>query len=238
MIGKTLQDNRNLIDFWDKALSLSEKAKEEMEEYGRDGWKQLSPSEKLFNAAVSFGQKKKVLDYGCGTAWAAIIAAKSGCPDVTAVDAAPGAVRTSAFYISRFGLQDMVHIACIGTDWLHGVPACTYDGFICSNVLDVVPPETAEDILRNASRIVTENASVIIGLNYALTPEAAARKGVCLIDGNRLYLDGVLRLVSRTDEEWARIFSPWFTVDRLEHFAWPGEAVERRRLFFLRKVTG
>jgi len=48
-------------------------------------------------------------------------------------------------------------------------------------------------------------------------------------------VDGVLRLVSRTDEEWAAIFSPYYTVERLEHFAWPGEAKETRRLFCLRK---
>ena len=47
-------------------------------------------------------------------------------------------------------------------------------------------------------------------------------------------MDGVLRLVSRTDEEWARLFSPLFEVESLEHFAWPGEKEERRRLFRLR----
>ncbi len=78
---------------------------------------------------------------------------------------------------------------------------------------------------------------MIIGLNYRLSPEAAARRGITLTDGNRLYMDGVLRLVSRTDEEWARIFAPWFRVERLDHFAWPGEKAETRRLFFLRKAA-
>jgi hypothetical protein len=40
------------------------------------------------------------------------------------------------------------------------------------------------------------------------------------------YMDGVLRIVSRTDEEWARLFSPLFEVESLEHFAWPGENEE------------
>ena len=38
-----------------------------------------------------------------------------------------------------------------------------------------------------------------------------------------------------SDEEWERIFAPFFTVDHLEHFAWPGETAEKRRLFHLRK---
>ncbi len=45
----------------------------------------------------------------------------------------------------------------------------------------------------------------------------------------------VERLVSRTDEEWAGIFSPRFTRESLEHFAWPGEEKETRRLFRLRR---
>ena len=237
MNEKNHQDNRNLINFWDKALSLSEEDQAEINRCGTDGWKELAPSEKLFNAAASLGHRKKVLDYGCGTAWAAIIAAKYGCPDVTAVDAAPGAVRTAAFYASLYGLQDAVHTACISSGWLQAIPACTYDGLICSNVLDVVPPETAEEILRDAANAVTEDASVIIGLNFSVTPEAAAQRGIELTEGNRLYMNGVLRLVSRSDEEWAQVFSSWFAVERLDHFAWPGEAEERRRLFFLRKKT-
>ena len=71
-----------------------------------------------------------------------------------------------------------------------------------------------------------------------LSPEAAAAKGLALADGRRLYVEGVLRLVSRTDEEWAEVFSPWYTVEGLEHFAWPGEARETRRLFRLRKREG
>ena len=106
---------------------------------------------------------------------------------------------------------------------------------ICSNVLDVIPPETAEEILRDLARVATRDGTVIVGLNYYLSPEAVAVRNMDLADGNRLYIDGVLRLVSRTDEEWARIFSPWYAVETLEHFAWPGEAKETRRLFWLRK---
>ena len=67
--------------------------------------------------------------------------------------------------------------------------------------------------------------------------EAATERGMELADGRALYIDGVLRLFSRTDEEWAEVFSPYFTVEQLEHFAWPGEAAERRRLFRLKKKS-
>ena len=235
MTKKTMQENQTLIAFWDKAFALSEEDQKQMFEGDGSDWKEIAPSEKLFQAACSLGIKKKVLDYGCGSAWAAIIAAKSGCADLTAVDVAPGAVRAAQHYATRYGVADRVHAVCSDSNWLQSVPDGTFDGLICSNVLDVVPPETAEEILRDLARVATRDGTVIVGLNYHLSPEAAAARNMDLADGNRLYIDGVLRLVSRTDEEWARIFSPWYAVETLEHFAWPGEAKETRRLFWLRK---
>lgn len=234
------QDNRALREFWDKAFAPSEedRASFASDENGADGldpesWRELAPSRKLFDAAASLGQCARVLDYGCGTAWAGIIAAKHGCGDVTAADVAPGAVETASMLVSAYGLADRIRPVCIDFDWLRGVPDQSYDGIICSNVLDVVPPETAEDILREFARIAAPGGRVIIGLNYYLSAEKAAQKGLELAGGNRLYVDGVLRLVSRSDEEWAAAFAPRFTVEKLDHFAWPGEAAETRRLFWL-----
>ena len=82
MNEKTQQDNKALIDFWDKVQTLSDedRAQALAEEIGPDDWKTFAPSEKIFNAACLLGKQQKVLDYGCGIGWAAITAAKSGCP--------------------------------------------------------------------------------------------------------------------------------------------------------------
>ena len=104
-----------------------------------------------------------------------------------------------------------------------------------AQVLDVVPPETSERIIRESARIVSDDAIVIIGMNYWMSPEKAAEKKMELQDGNRVYVDGVLRLVSFSDDEWIQRFSPYYTLERLDHFAWPHETEETRRLFFLRK---
>ena len=235
MTADTAREEEILIDFWSKALAPSPEDQAAETQPGPGDWQDLAPAEKLFRAAASLGRRKKVLDYGCGSAWAGIIAAKSGCPDVTAADPAPGAAEAARVYAALFGAEDRLEAVCIPRDWLSSVPDGTYDGFFCSNVLDVIPPESAETILRESARVCTRDAAVIIGLNFHLTPEAAAQRGMALKDGNRLYVDGVLRLVSRSDEEWAALFSPWYTVERLEHFAWPGEKTETRRLFTLRK---
>ena len=234
MNEQTARDNETLIEFWGQTLALPEEARAEISQLGPDEFGMMAPAEKILNAARSLGACKKALDYGCGYGWAAIAAAKSGCPDVTAADPAQGAVDAAAFLASHFQTADRVHPICAAPDWLRTVPDNTYDGFFCSNVLDVVPPETAEEIVSEAARVVTPDATVVIGLNYWLSEEAAAEKGLALTDGC-LYLDGVLRLVSRTDAEWSAIFAPYFTVERLECFAWEGEQAETRRLFFLKK---
>ena len=235
MTERTAQESQTLISFWDKVIALSEEEQKQMLEGDVEDWKEMAPSEKLFQAACALGQRKRVLDYGCGNAWASIIASKSGCEDVTAVDAAPGAVQVARLYAERYGVSDRVKTECATANWLQSILAGTYDGLICSNVLDVVPPDIAEAIIRELARVTARDGIVVIGLNYYLPQEVATAKGLELVDGNRLYIDGVLRLVSRTDEEWERIFSPRYSVEKLEHFAWPGETKETRRLFWLRK---
>ncbi len=237
MKEQTIRDNKTLLAFWDKAFTIPEEEKEAARREGAGNIEDMAPSEKLLRAVCELGACKRVLDYGCGNGWAAVAAAKSGCEDVTAADAAPNAAEAAGFIAELFDVSDRVHPVLSYDGWLASVPEGTYDGLILSNVLDVVPPETAEELLRLICRAAAPGARVVIGLNYYLSPEAAGEKSMGFEDGRMLYVDGVLRLVSRTDEEWAELFSPFFTVERLEHFAWPGETEERRRLFRLRKAA-
>ncbi len=232
------KDNQDLTRFWNEAFLLSDDDRNGILEEGRDGWKDSAPSGKLYLAAASLGSKKKVLDYGCGSGWAGIIAAMNGCPDVTAADTSENALEAVRFTAAFYGADRSLKTAQAGPGWLASQPCGSYDGLICSNVLDVVPPETAKEILRESARIVTEDADVVIGLNYYLSPEAASAKGLSLTEDGRLYLNGVLRLVSRTDEEWIALFDPFFTVVSLDYFSWPGEKAETRRLFRLKKKSG
>ena len=236
MTEETRKDYRQLVELWNRAFSMTEedKAQGGRESVSEEDWKGLAPSEKLLKAAQGMGNCQNALDYGSGSGWAGIAMAKSGCACVTCADPAPNARDMAAFYAGLFGVEERVHPVCIADTWLADMPDGAFDGFFCSNVLDVVPPDMAEDILRHAARIVAGGSPVIIGLNFYMTPEMAEKRGVAFREGNRLYLDGVLRLVNRTDAEWRQILAAYFEVEGLEHFAWPGEEQETRRLFFLR----
>ena len=235
LIEPTMEDNRNLIRFWDKVFAMSDEDRQGEMQNSPDSWKEMAPSEKLFMAAESLGRCSRVLDYGCGNAWASLIAAKSGCTDVTAVDVVKNGVESARFYAEFFDVADRVHAELIGTDWLRTVPSESFDGLFCSNVLDVVPTETAQDIICQLARVAAKDARIVIGLNFHMSSEKAKERGIELVGGRCLYVDGVLRLVSYSDEEWEKMFAPFFMVEKLEHFAWPGEKAKTRRLFYLRK---
>ena len=94
--------NDTLIEFWNSSIALS---KEDMDEERKNGvrdYKDLAPSEKLFHAVENLRCCKKVLDYGCGSGWASIVAAKSGCADVTSVDMGQNIIDALDFYADLY----------------------------------------------------------------------------------------------------------------------------------------
>lgn len=239
MTEATRADYEALLAHWDRAFSRSEaESSTSAQETAGDAWKRLAPSEKLFAAARSMKHSRSALDYGSGDGWAGIVMARCGCRRVTCADVAPNAREAAARNAERYGVRARVHPICIRENWLGDVPDGTFDGFFCSNVLDVVPPEMADMILYNAARALTGEGRAVVGLNYFMSPALAVERGLELREGNRIYIGGVLRLVSRTDGEWMQIIGRHFRIERLEHFAWPGEKTETRRLFYLRKRGG
>lgn len=231
------KDYEEAKQFWNTAFTLNEEEKKEVESQAEkeNVVEQLAPSGKLYHAVKSLGEKKTVLDYGCGKGWASLIAAKSGCTDVTAVDVAENAVETAKHYVQLYGVEDYVWIQHISEEWISNVPSESYDGIVCSNVLDVIPEEVAEHIIENFARIAKVDALVIIGMNYYMEPKDNPDKKMTVKNGNHVYVDGILRLVPRTDKAWIETFEKYFVLEKLEHFAWPGENEERRRLFYLRR---
>ena len=227
--------NQVLIKFWDSAMNLSKEDIDEINASSVGEAIELAPSPKLAEAVKELGQCHHVLDYGCGSGWAAIIASKSGAKQVDAVDLGENIIETVKVYVRKYQ-PCSVNAQTINADWLKNVPNDTYDGFISSNVLDVVPLETAQEIIKETARVVVKDAKVIIGLNFFMDEEAAKKRNIELIEGKYLIMNGVLRLTSLSDEEWTKMFSPYFKVIKLDYFAWPNEPRETRRLFILKRI--
>ena len=144
------------------------------------------------------------------------------------------AVELTKVYAQAFG-ADSVKAEAINENWLKEQPAESFDALLCSNVIDVVPLEIAEEIIENAARVLKPGGKAVFGLNFYMSPEQAREKGLTIENDRYLYSDGILRLSLVSDEEWTEKLKKYFTVEKLDHFAWPGESSDGRRLFILSK---
>ena len=84
----------------------------------------------------------------------------------------------------------------------------------------------ADELIRQIESFIERNA---------ISKEDAKNRGLELIEDKYLIINGTLRLLSLTDEKWTELFSPYFEIESLEYFAWPGEKQETRRLFRLKR---
>lgn len=233
---KMNKDYLDLVAFWNNSMAMDEeslaKAKEELNP--DEDYKDLAPSPKLREVLLNFKDCQKVLDYGCGSGWASIIMSKSGVGQVISAEVAPNAIRMVEFYSEAFGVKEIIKPILIDEHWLSQEAPNQYDGFYCSNVIDVIPLSMAKDIIEASSKVTNRDAVVIFSTNYYIDPQIMKEKG-CEVKDNQIYINGILRLNALTDEEWTKIFKEYYQDVEISYFAWPGEAKETRRIFILKK---
>ena len=230
------KDYINLVEFWNQSFQLSEEDKKEFDQINEDDdYSQLAPSPKLYDVLTKFNGLENVLDYGCGTGWASIILAKSNVKHITAVDVASNSIEMTNCYAKAFKVSDLITSFPIDENWIKNEKEDTYGGFYSSNVIDVIPLEMAEEIIKESARIVKKNAHVVFSLNYYIDPKEMEKRG-CVVSDKSIYINGVLRLTALTDEEWKAIFEKYYGVVSLSYFSWPGENKETRRIFILKPL--
>ena len=110
----TETENQILQEFWNQAFGKQPEAS--VKEI-----KTLAPSEKLFLAVASLGQYSDVLDYGCGSGWASIIAAENGAANVIAADVSENAVNQVRKAAHLYGFNEVIHPHQIDSDWLEKI---------------------------------------------------------------------------------------------------------------------
>ena len=226
-----MDDYKNLVNFWDNNFKLSEEDKKEFDNIDSNDYMSIAPSAQI-DLSI-FKGCKNVLDYGCGTGWASVIMAKHGVDKITAVDVSSNSIELTKLYAKAFNVSNHVYAKYIDSDWLKNEDSNKYDGFFSSNVIDVIPLDMAKDIIKEASRVVKKNSIVMFSLNYYIDPNVMAK--AYEVNGSHIYIDGVLRLNSLTDDEWKEIFSEYFEVVDTKYFRWAGEDSDKRRYFILKK---
>lgn len=219
-----------LINFWNAALTMSEEDKKEIKAAADDNnYVEFAPADKLVKALDNLLNAEKILDYGCGSAWASLILAKKGAKYVKGVDTSTSGIEAGKFLLETYNVKEKVDLEVIDEAWLERQNHDSFDGGFCSNVLDVLPIEISQKIIENLHKVLKKDAVLVAGLNFYADPKIKP-----LEENKYIYLDGVLRLLSLSDDEWRRMFAPYFEIISLDYFAWPGETSERRRLFVMK----
>lgn len=224
----------NLLNFWNNSFVLNEEDKKELETINPDDYTCMAPNMKLVEALESFNGCNNVLDYGAGNGWASIAMVKKGAKHVTSVDVAPNFKNVVEAYSNAFKVYDKLDIKCVDYNYLNTVDDNTFDGFFVSNVVDVIPYDMAIEIIKNASRITKPGSTIIFSMNYYIDTKSLNVPGY-VVDGSHIFIDGILRLNSLSDNEWMNIFNKYFKDIKLSYFSWPGEDEEKRRLFIMKK---
>lgn len=225
------KDYENAMEFWNKALTSAPEDYEGEVDIAND-WKQIG-SESLLQLLCDEGKDwNNILDYGCGSGWASVVFAKNGAVNVLGVDVVPNAIESAGYYVKTFQETEHIKLKTVSTNWLKEQSENQFEHALSMNVLDVVPDEVAKDIICDLSKVCKKGATLLIGMNPCFEGEELTKDG-CTYKDHYLFVNDILRVNNHTDEEWSKLFSAYFKVERVEHFKWDGEPKERRRLFYL-----
>ena len=230
------QEYDEALKFWDNGYEMTAEKKAEQEQK----WTPDSdPMDLAYSRQLAsiirdeLRNQTHVLVYGCGRGWAGMLLRKAGCEKVLGVDVSARAAESAKHLAALLGITDGYEAQAIDVTWLSSVPDDAFDGAVTVNVLDVIPPDVTEGILTQLRRVTAPGAKIVIAMNYYMEPKDNPEKNTVIRYGNHVFLSGILRMVTRTDEEWQDIFSRYFRVDTLRHYAWNTEEIARRRVFTL-----
>lgn len=203
--------NRNLQKFWN------------------DNFKNLKP-EKLsvsdikvnneLDKAIKFigDNANQVLDIGTGSGYALFYAKVLGKKinyglgidtSINAIEYSKETARLSQITGLEFKVADHLY--------LESLPDLSYDGIICSNVLDVIPKDTSKAIIKEIKRLLIPNGYLLLKFNFYLTKAIIEKIKMQEIAENTFTLDGILRGVNYTTEQWLDNFKDFKVIKIAEY---------------------
>lgn len=221
-----MKEYENALGFWNEFFSMKEP----------DEIKEWELGSKTVEAALDrfCSDKKMILDFGCGSGWAAHFFSCKGGAKVLGVDQSVNAIEL-AKKTAKLNRYKNIKFMMRDERYLAKLPSGGIDGIFSNNVLDVIPTTITMRVLAEFRRILKKDAELLIILNFYLTPEMAQKLSMDDLGGNRYALNGNLRAVNYSGQDWRDIFSGFFEVLDFCTFSydWDKAGVERR-LFLLK----
>ena len=223
-----LQENKKLISFWDeffkKVQPMTLKSEDAKVENDLDKYLKL------------LGDNcERVLDIGCGWGYGLIVAKLLGdkIKYGLGIDPSENGIHILNETCKLSGIEGLVGIA--GThEVLKENEDASFDGIICSNVLDVIPESTSNEVITEISRLLKPGGYFVLKFNFYLTEDLIQKIKMEKIGDNAYAIGGVLRGVNYTLDEWLSKFDGFELVEQSEYERIPNGPKDRVAL--LRKI--
>lgn len=127
-----------------------------------------------------------------------------------------------------------MHFFTGDSEMLEDFEDAEFDGIILSNVLDVMPEQVDEQVLKRLNRVLASGGYWFIKLNPYYTPKELVSFDYEKEGGHLYEEDGILRLHQETTNHWKRILEKYGTIERYMEFLYPWQD-GLNRLFLIKK---
>ncbi|XFA98571.1 class I SAM-dependent methyltransferase [Candidatus Izemoplasma sp. B36] len=190
--------NEKLINFWDEWFKKVEPQK-------------INPDDaKIGNELDQYLKElgdvsEKILDLGTGTGYGLLMAKLLGkkVKYGLGIDPAKNAINYIEKTCELSGIKD-VEFRVGNHKNLNDFSDGYFDGIICSNVLDVVPEETSNDMIKEISRLLKPNGLFVLKINFYLTDELIKKINMEEVAKNTYTINGIVRGLNFTVDEWVK----------------------------------
>lgn len=204
------RQTEKIIGFWDKFFENYKPIKIDKSD--------LRVNTKLDRLLKTIGENSEsILEVGVGTGYGLLTAALIDNkpkhiigfdPSKTAVNIFKRTLELSG--INGFNIVNEDH------NYLSSLPDESFDSIIALNVLDVVEEEVSNFIINQAKRILKPEGYFLLKLNFYLTPELIRKIDFVELSENVYTLNGVIRSINYTVNEWVRKFIGFEVVEEIE----------------------
>lgn len=205
------EENSKLIDFWNATFEKVKPMALKVED---------------FDLSIDFNRLLKhigdtcndVLDIGCGWGYG-LFAAKLLGNKMTyglGIDPSENAI-------------NVIEATCYESD-IHGIDVKegthdllsvyddqSFDGIICSNTLDVIPESTSNEMIAEIKRLLKNEGFLLLKFNFYLTDALIEKIKMKKIGKNTYSVNGVLRGVNYTLDEWLKKFNEFEVIEQTEY---------------------
>lgn len=197
-----------------------------IKDFWNEAYKELKPMilnksdfliEDDFQRALKYlgDNAEDVLEIGVGSGRGLLACQATGdkVKYLTGIDPSPYVVD---FLNKTCTLSGINNVSIVEADhlYLESLNSQSIDGVIASNVLDVLEENISDFIIDEITRILKPGGYFVVKVNFYLTKEIIDRTNANELEPNVYAINGVLRSVNRTTNEWLKKFKNFELIEK------------------------